>query len=327
MKTISDIRTILMGVSILWVMIYHTTGLLVYPAPIGIFASLGFCGVDIFFFVSAYGLYYSMQKGLGLCEWYKRRLVRVLPAFLIVSVSFGLLTFKTFDYYWKESLMLGFYIPTLRYAVLWWYIPAILLFYLFFPFLYSKKAFVAKHLFLLILASFSIAYIYSIVKTELHWSSYWSFFLTRIPVCFCGLVYADSEEKCRKHFVQYRYSKYVVYFFSFLFFLFLLYGSSVITFEFRNEVLIILSLPFICCIAGILKRLRFIGKILYFCGNHSLELYLLHICIIHLTLANQVVTNSLHPVLPILGAILLSCFLAYLVRTLLNYLVLKCKIK
>ncbi|WP_308859946.1 acyltransferase family protein [Lactobacillus delbrueckii] len=49
---------------------------------------IGSTGVDFFLFLSGMGLFYSLTKNDDICQFYKKRLVRILPAYLLVSMPF-----------------------------------------------------------------------------------------------------------------------------------------------------------------------------------------------------------------------------------------------
>ena len=57
--SISKYRTSLMGLSMIWVMLFHLPISLSFFNPI---KSIGYLGVDIFLFLSSYGLYYGFKK-------------------------------------------------------------------------------------------------------------------------------------------------------------------------------------------------------------------------------------------------------------------------
>lgn len=85
---LSRYRSAVMGFAILWIMVYHS-GLSFSWLPVlgnaaNSFRSNGFGGVDIFLFVSGFGLYQSLSRAPGQLAFYKRRLLRVLPAYLPV---------------------------------------------------------------------------------------------------------------------------------------------------------------------------------------------------------------------------------------------------
>ena len=76
-KDISRYRSELMGWSILWIMMLHFTFNQI--KPLGFIAQYGFAGVDIFIFVSGFGLFFSLDKNDDLITFYRKRLLRIFP--------------------------------------------------------------------------------------------------------------------------------------------------------------------------------------------------------------------------------------------------------
>ena len=65
-------RGALMGFAIMWVFLFHVGGI---GVPwIDTFCSKGYLGVDIFFFLSGWGLCYSLSKDPNITQFYKRRI-------------------------------------------------------------------------------------------------------------------------------------------------------------------------------------------------------------------------------------------------------------
>lgn len=81
-RFIGEKRTLLMGYAILMVIIYHY-GCWVYNI-FGDF-NVGFVGVDIFMFLSGWGLVYSYQNSKNIREFYTKRTKRILPVFYIMG--------------------------------------------------------------------------------------------------------------------------------------------------------------------------------------------------------------------------------------------------
>ena len=79
-ETVSKYRNQIMGLAILWIILFHTGMSL--PFPLSQLKQQGFGGTDIFIFLSGFGLYYSLKKDNNPIEFYKRRLTRVLPAYI-----------------------------------------------------------------------------------------------------------------------------------------------------------------------------------------------------------------------------------------------------
>lgn len=132
-----------MGFAILWVMYFHI------PIPANLYLTdvgwcvrrIGFYGVDIFLFLSGLGVYFSLMKRPNVLRFYKARLVRILPAYIIVAcVSYCILRLDQ-----ESALDFFYYISGIGYwthhTYFDWYIPTQLVFYLITPlflFFYKK---------------------------------------------------------------------------------------------------------------------------------------------------------------------------------------------
>lgn len=143
---LSKYRSELMGLAILWVVLFHSPLNLNF-FPIGILnktfsfiKATGYGGVDIFLLVSGMGIYNSLEKN-DVSQYIKNRVKRIAPiwlSFLIISVILGhfffnihfsiseILGFATFTGFWLDMSNQGN-----------WYVYAIMLFYLISPVLYS----------------------------------------------------------------------------------------------------------------------------------------------------------------------------------------------
>lgn len=132
-RLISAYRTQLMALATLAVLFTHL------PVTFETFALarlklLGIFGVDVFFFVSGFGLYYSFLKDPMTLRFYGKRLRRILPPFLALLVLHlcwsGTWSWTTFLHH---ASTLGFWIPTWKWGFFGWYVSAILVCYLLFP--------------------------------------------------------------------------------------------------------------------------------------------------------------------------------------------------
>ena len=133
-----------MGFATLWIMIYH-----VWKPVLGqwdrllqmenFVKEIGFCGVDIFLLVSGLGLVYAIEK-YDLKTFYLRRFLHVYPAFFFAAFGIGFFRGWSIKEILEKVLLIRFFKSNI-YDYLW-YVPAVLLFYLFFPFYYRffKKA-------------------------------------------------------------------------------------------------------------------------------------------------------------------------------------------
>lgn len=135
-------RTALMGVAALWIYYFHVL-------PIGLFEGtplqetewflhrVGFCGVDMFFLLSAFGLYHRFSSrpindAAAYFRYLGRRLLRIYPVIVPVAVLIAL----------ADNLPFRSLIPRLTFydsfAVniykFLWFVPCILILYLLAPF-------------------------------------------------------------------------------------------------------------------------------------------------------------------------------------------------
>ncbi|MBD5548902.1 MAG: acyltransferase [Lachnospiraceae bacterium] len=150
-------RSELFGIAILAVLCVH--GNEFYWSPdlsiVVKILSQGSIGVDIFLFLSGMGLYYSLKKDENIVEFYKRRILRILPVYLLIAgVGYAIVIFlfgngNVGEYLFKLST-LSFWV-TGEGTV--WYISFLLIMYMVYPAVYRlRKQSFAKHGFLLLAA-------------------------------------------------------------------------------------------------------------------------------------------------------------------------------
>ena len=147
---LSDVRGELFGFSIITIILFHYFED-VESAGFGSAASaltkiynlaLGSSGVEIFLFLSGMGLFYSLSGDPRLRVFYRKRLTRILPAYLVLGgagwLILDILLRKTG---WLRFLLdfstVSFWTEGER---LVWYISLILVLYLLFPLLYRMVA-------------------------------------------------------------------------------------------------------------------------------------------------------------------------------------------
>ncbi len=136
---ISTNRNTIYGLSILWIMLFHSS--IVFSSPlITSIKNLGKYGVDIFLFVSGISLYFSFEKSNNLKAFYIKRLKRVVIPTLLIVIPYYALYFVLYYHYFK----LDFYFSIITGLDLFvtggrgiWFITAILLCYLAYPFLHK----------------------------------------------------------------------------------------------------------------------------------------------------------------------------------------------
>ena len=186
-RDISTYRSELMGWSIVWIMMLHFT--FTQLKPLGFVAQYGIAGVDIFLFVSGYGLFFALEKSVSLRSYYKRRLLRIFPAYYIIGIFYSFFLFYDgiTDYLFRFTT-LGFWFDGLYCD---WYIPSIVLLYLLSP--YVKKLFYMKGSAIILSAIVVVIYLvaYLLVDRELIYEKEPHFFLLyRIPAFLFGMACA-----------------------------------------------------------------------------------------------------------------------------------------
>lgn len=287
MSKITDIRTYLMGVAILCIMVFHTTDIFVVPKFMEFIQKTGYLGVDIFFFVSAYGLFYSMKKPIPLKQWYLRRVKRILPAFWIVSLFMGIMVHWTLYEHLREETFFGFFLPWTNqdrfYNVIFWYIPAALLFYIAFPLVYKYRKWITLALAPIIVLSYVISTTISSFLGTHGWSPYLAWFLARIPIFLLGMIVADYEDYIRKRMsVSNTIALVIVSFMAFVLLELHAIGlTKMLSFPCDAFFLIVCSLPFICFVCSVLQHyVKILNPFVLYCGRYSLEIYLLHVAFV-----------------------------------------------
>ena len=150
---LSQYRAALMGIAMIGVyMTHYKQGFSVHkikPLPkIVRIMQYGSSGVDIFLVLSGLGLCYSFAKDSNLFHFYRKRLVRVVPAYLITQallyffrlVKSGHVNNKSF---FKKMFFISFF---QKGSAAYWFIIAILICYLIFPLVYKMMGLTKYHL-------------------------------------------------------------------------------------------------------------------------------------------------------------------------------------
>ena len=299
---ISRFRSEIMGVAIVFVLICHSDsfswgGAQAFVKQImPVFA----IGVDIFLFVSGVGLYFSMRKNSNIYYFYKKRFLRIIPEFLIVSAASCALitTLRKNDFVWSEFLIK---VSGIRAAVLKnsgengavWYVIFIIIMYAFYPALFSLEKLSEKQR--------RIAYgiIMALpIATELLLAAFVpdvfkkyeiDRMLMRIPIfafgAYMGRV-VNTGGECRRVLVPILFAAFLIVRALKIFLL----GDSPLGMpivKIANQCLAIGLMLFAALFLESLKedRLRLFRSMLSWCGKASLELYLIHSFLIHIYFA------------------------------------------
>ena len=304
---ISRYRTQIMGIAILWIVLYHSRidfGNTPYFSWGNVIKSVGYGGADIFFFLSGFGLVYGwFQKEYEIYDFYKKRLFRILPTYWLTLILYlipNLIFIKDFKARGFTADLLGLGFLTSK-SYHFWFVPSILICYLIFPFiifLIDKKLVIKKLL-----------------------SSFWSilFMATWLPLILCAIAIITNKYQLLIFLV--RLPNFILgVFIGYLYFgnkiksskdlgvnlslmiIILIVGSGALlaanssidsSLAWRYGLLwypfIFLTFPLCLILSYLLDRLHkylytsifftILNNCLLFCGFYSLEIYLTHVLI------------------------------------------------
>lgn len=169
-----------MGIAMVMVILFHCG---YFP-----FDYFGYWGVDIFLFVSGFGIYFSLSKNESLLNFYLKRLVRIMPAAIICGAVFQLTGCNHTN---ALLALMGLEL---------WYIRTILLFYLISPFLFfCLTRWGIKAVVLMVIVSEAMSYSLdaafqcgNILTLTLTWSA------ARLPIYILGMALPYLAEKKHK---------------------------------------------------------------------------------------------------------------------------------
>ena len=181
-----------MGVAILMIVCCHIQGVdpemkiwrIFYP---------GYLGVDIFLFLSGFGLCYSYNKN-DTKTFYRHRFSRIMPLYILI----GIFTCLIHIFYQHESLSLWDWVCTLTTLSFWraggvfieWYLSTLIVLYLLFPLFYRMIGirYSAYGLGAYILANLAL-----IACCDLSWE--YECALSRLPMFLLGILYYKRQDK------------------------------------------------------------------------------------------------------------------------------------
>jgi len=195
LANISRYRNELMGMAMFFVIFFHV-GLPRYDLFFGL-RRIGNIGVDMFLFLSGIGLWFSWSKTPSVKHFYLRRFFRIYPCWFIIACLFYIPRFhggSFHEWMWligELTINSGFW---LHGELSFWYIPAIMVLYVFAPFYMEliKRHPIYQWLpVVMILWCILVQYIPPIHHLVGHLEIFWS----RMPIFFIGI---DMGEMVRQ---------------------------------------------------------------------------------------------------------------------------------
>ena len=327
---ISKRRNDLFGFAIIEILIFHFFEKQNNYISLIYRSFFGAVGVPMFLILSGIGLYFSFSKCSDLKTFYKKRIIRVIIPYLIVS---GVHYFIMYICIYTEGLSVAELLKDIFFINLFakgdkqfWYVGFILIMYCIFPLLYKifesgKRNSIKLAIIILLVLSLTILLRIFLLKVFINNE----IMLTRIPAFLIGVflgkkVYDKERIKKIPFFAAAAGS--ITYFAIAIIKLFniaelpanliMRYGETIF------GLLICMSLPAILELIDS-KRL---SSFLSFCGKISLELYLIHV-----SLRTIMIYLNISPLNPInyLGMIIISFLLAFCLQKLENFIIKKQK--
>ena len=197
---ISKYRGELMGFAIIIVMLFHVN--LSQSSPFFGLRRMGNLGVDIFFFLSGIGLWYSWTKQQDYKRFYLNRAMRIYPAWLIIAGYFYVSRYvalqtktvaNTVDLLGDVLVNWDFWLHD---ELTFWYVPATMMLYIFAP-LYMEL--IRRHpvfrwlVVLPLMWCIIVQYVLPVHQAVGHIEIFWS----RVPIFFLGINCAEAVRQRR----------------------------------------------------------------------------------------------------------------------------------
>lgn len=182
-------RSFIMGVAILWVVLYHIP-VHTSISVLKFIQDIGYGGVDIFVFISGYGVYKSLDRDDNAYRFMARRLKRLLPSYIPFIIVWMIIRYITYQLYVTEIAgnltMTGWWNGSANQFN--WYIDGIILFYLIAPYVYGMLKGNRKLLIYVVLVTvamlISVAFWHGILLTA----------MSRLPLFIIGMIIASDSD-------------------------------------------------------------------------------------------------------------------------------------
>jgi peptidoglycan/LPS O-acetylase OafA/YrhL len=290
-----------MGIAIIWICFYHSK--VHFPdsflfSPLFFLKQAGYGGVDIFLFLSGFGLMYGMRnKKYSTTTFYFTRLTRILPTyFLIFFVTLFAEKIQGYTFSLSRIILgfstVGFWIHKYPFD---WFIPSLIALYLLFPLFFSvylrtpdKNRFFA---FICLITLLALPLCLFIIPTK---ANYLMIFLARIPIFFIGAYIGHISLKSNSSIKPNRLLLYWMCLFcgivSWLYIINKFWDASFAGNKYYGlhyYPFILFTLPVCMLVSLAMKKYssecifkRLVKWLLIFCGSYSLEIYLIHVKII-----------------------------------------------
>lgn len=243
----------------------------------------GNVGVDIFLFLSGVGLWFSWVKTPDVRRFYRRRLLRIVPTWLVVSTAFYLPDYlgarrfsrSIVDLIGDITINWDFWLHD---ELTFWYVPAIMALYLVAPWymrLVQNRPIYRWLPLLMVVWCVMVQWVLPIHHAVGHLEIFWS----RVPIFFIGINFGELVRMRRQLPGE---SVWLLLLTFLMTFGTCLYLEQVRHGHFPLFVERMLYIPFTVCTVLVLNRIfrrtpQWVNSAFRFVGALSLEAYLIHI--------------------------------------------------
>lgn len=187
-QPLSTYRSELMGIALFLVLLVHMRNVRAYWGSLDYIFRRGYVGVDIFLLVSGLGMVFSLTRNWNLKEFYRKRAKTIFPPYLILVTLYTLAVIYLGRCGWSMLLLnwttLDFYVGGR--GAFNWYVSAIVLFYLFTPWIFRRMQKREKR-FLQVLAMCMGIYLLGIVFHQFLGLSRLNIAFSRVPIYIVGM--------------------------------------------------------------------------------------------------------------------------------------------
>ena len=281
LANISRFRAEQMGAAMLFVILFHVA--LDRGDPFYGLRRCGNVGVDIFLFLSGVGLWFSWMKTPDVLRFYRRRLLRIVPTWIVVATAFYLPDYlgarrfsrSLVDLIGDITINWDFWLHD---ELTFWYVPAIMALYLVAPWymrlIQSRPVYRWLPL-LMVIWCVMVQWVLPIHHAVGHIEIFWS----RVPIFFIGINFGEMVRTRRQLSSDAVWLLLVTFLMTFGT---CLYLEQVRHGQFPLFVERMLYIPFTVCTVLVMNRIfrrtpQWVNRLFRFVGALSLEAYLIHI--------------------------------------------------
>lgn len=278
---ISRFRAEQMGAAMLFVILFHVA--LDRGDPFYGLRRCGNVGVDIFLFLSGVGLWFSWVKTPDVLRFYRRRLLRIVPTWIVVATAFYMPDYlgarrfsrSLVDLIGDITINWDFWLHD---ELTFWYVPAIMALYLVAPWymrLVQSRPVYRWLPLLMVIWCVMVQWVLPIHHAVGHIEIFWS----RVPIFFIGINFGEMV-RTRRHLPGEAVWLLLITFL--MTFGTCLYLEQVRHGHFPLFVERMLYIPFTVCTVLVMNRIfrrmpQWVNSSFRFVGALSLEAYLIHI--------------------------------------------------